>query len=54
LPFDALKNLLPPFLAFLCKDAAAPSFGLVMRIAAFPASVFPMVEFWPLYSIRIL
>jgi hypothetical protein len=49
-----MENLLPPFLAFLCKDAAAPSFGPIMRIATFPASVFPMVEFRPLYSIRII
>jgi hypothetical protein len=54
LPFDALKNFIPPFLAFLRKEAAAGSFGLVMRIAAFPATVFPMVEFRPFYSVRII
>jgi hypothetical protein len=49
-----MENLLPPFLAFLCDDATTHSFGLVTRIAAFPASVFPMIEFRPLYSIRII
>jgi hypothetical protein len=50
---DAAEDLFSPFLAFLCKHATASSFGPVMRIAAFSASVFPMVELWPLYSIRI-
>jgi hypothetical protein len=49
-----MENFPPPFIVFLRTDAAAGSFGLVMRITAFSAPVFPMVEFRPPYSIRII